>query len=346
MRKRCVLNISKEKKMKKILVTGGLGYIGSHTVVQLMQDPEVEVVIVDNECNSNPTVLDGIFRITQKIPKCIVADIRDANALRSIFANHAIDGIIHFAALKSVGESVKHPLEYYDTNVCGLVTLLQECPNVPFIFSSSCTVYGTPTTLPITESSPVQPALSPYGQTKIMGETIIKDAVCSGRLDKAVLLRYFNPIGAHDSLHIGEQPREPQNVVPILVETAAKKRERIQIFGNTYNTPDGTCIRDYIHVMDLVDAHIEALRWVQAQPPKTLEIFNIGTGQGVSVLTLIQTFEKVNHMDIPFEVVEKRQGDVPVIYADTFKANTMLGWKSQRTLEQALQSAWQFFSRF
>lgn len=328
--------------MKNILVTGGLGYIGSHTVVELLQDPEVHVIVVDNLCNAKPTVADGIFRITQRMPTCITADLRNVTAVRTLFAQHRIDGIIHFAALKSVGESSRIPLEYYDNNVGGLITLLQECPNVPFIFSSSCTVYGNPATLPITEASPVQVALSPYGQTKIMGETILTDAVKAGKLDKVVLLRYFNPIGAHDSLLIGEEPCEPQNLVPILVQVAQKKRDQLSVFGNNYKTEDGTCLRDYIHVMDLASAHVSAMEWLDDQPAKTLEIFNVGTGQGVSVFEMIQTFERVNRIIIPFQVVGRRSGDVPVIFADTTKANNVLQWKSKRTLEEALQSAWRF----
>jgi len=327
-----------------ILVTGGLGFIGSHTVVEL-QNEGFEVVIVDNLSNSSIDVLDKITKITGKQPLFEEIDLRDKQAVHQLFKKYtAISGVIHFAASKAVGESVENPLLYYENNLNSLIYLLQELqqkPEAHFIFSSSCTVYGEALQMPITENAPIQQAVSPYGNTKQIGEEIITDVTKVSNI-KAILLRYFNPIGAHPSAEIGELPMGvPQNLVPFITQTAMGLRKELSVFGNDYPTPDGTCIRDYIHVVDLAKAHVVALKRLIENKNKTnVEVFNIGTGNGNSVLEVIETFEKISGQKLPYKIVNRREGDVMQAYADTEKANTILGWKAQSTLAKALQSAW------
>ncbi len=330
----------------KILVTGGLGYIGSHTVVALQQ-AGFEVLIVDNMSNSSIDVLEGIVKITGVSPQFKYLDLRDKNEVHQYFKDHKdIDGIIHFAASKAVGESVENPLLYYENNLNTLVYLLQECNQhhiQNLIFSSSCTVYGEPDSLPITESAPVKEANSPYGNTKQISEEIIFDTTKISDLT-AIALRYFNPIGAHESAEIGELPLGvPQNLVPFITQTAIGLREQLSVFGNDYPTEDGSCIRDYIHVMDLAEAHVVALqRLLEKNNLTAFEVFNVGTGKGSSVFEVIQAFEKVSGTSLNYKVVDRRPGDVNAVYADTAKANKELGWKAQRDLEEALRSAWKW----
>jgi len=330
----------------KIVVTGGLGFIGSHTAVEL-QNQGFEVVIIDNLLNSTIEVLDGIARITGKVPVFEKLDLREKKAVQDFFKRHAdISGVIHFAASKAVNESVENPLLYYENNIGTLVYLLQEMEKkneANFIFSSSCTVYGQAEKMPITEDAPVQEAMSPYGNTKQIGEEIIKDVVKVSNI-KAVLLRYFNPVGAHPSAEIGELPiGVPQNLVPFITQTGIGLREELSVFGNDYPTPDGTCIRDYIHVVDLAKAHVVALqRLIEKKNSEKVEVFNVGTGTGSSVLEVIQTFEKISGQKLPYKIVGRREGDITVAYANTDKANAILGWKAQSTLEEALSSAWKW----
>jgi len=332
--------------MSKILVTGGLGYIGSHTVVELLAH-DYEVVIIDNLSNSSIEVLNRIKTISQKNPEFIKLDLREKQNVFQFFNTHTnLAGIIHFAASKAVGESVEKPLLYYENNVNTLVYLLQNCKKHTienFIFSSSCTVYGEPDTLPITEDTPVKPATSPYGKTKKISEEILQDT-CSVTPLKTIALRYFNPIGAHDSGLIGELPMGiPQNLVPFITQTAIGLRKELNVFGNDYPTPDGSCIRDYIHVVDLAKAHVVALQRLLSGKNKTpFEVFNIGTGKGSSVLEVVNTFEKVTRKKLPYKIVSRRAGDVIAVYADTTKAYKELGWKAQKTLEEALLSAWKW----
>ena len=330
----------------KILVTGGLGFIGSHTVVEL-QNEGFEVVAIDNLSNSSIEVLDGIEKITVKKPIFEKIDLREKSAVQNFFKKHQdISGVIHFAASKAVGESVENPLLYYENNINSLVYLLQELANLPqanFIFSSSCTVYGQAEKMPITEDASVQPANSPYGNTKQIGEEIINDVAKVTNI-KAVLLRYFNPIGAHSSAEIGELPiGVPQNLVPYITQTAYGLRKELSVYGNDYPTPDGTCIRDYIHVVDLAKAHVVALqRLLNKQNLEKVETFNLGTGKGSSVLEVITAFEKVSGQKLPYKIVGRREGDVISAYANTDKANKVLGWEAAFSLEDALASAWKW----
>lgn len=333
--------------MKKILVTGGLGYIGSHTVVEL-HHAGFGVVIVDNLSNSSIDVLENISKITGKTPVFEEIDLRIKEDCVSFFErNTDIVGIIHFAASKAVGESVENPLLYYENNLHTLVYMLQACKKHAIhniIFSSSCTVYGEPDALPITEDAPIKTANSPYGNTKQISEEILKD-VCYVTPDlKAIALRYFNPIGAHHTGLIGELPvGVPQNLVPFITQTAAGIREQLSVFGNDYDTPDGSCIRDYIHVVDLAKAHVVALqRLIDEHNNTNFEMFNIGTGTGSSVLEVVQAFEKVTGVPLNYKIVDRRPGDVVAIYADTAKANKILGWKAEKTMEEALESAWKW----
>ncbi|MGE5943764.1 MAG: UDP-glucose 4-epimerase GalE [Flavobacteriales bacterium] len=333
--------------MDKILVTGGLGFIGSHTVVEL-QNEGYEVVIIDNLSNSSLDVLDGITAITGKKPLFEKIDLRDRGHVEEFFKkHHDIKGVIHFAASKAVGESVKEPLMYYENNISTLVYILKEMKNFSsanFIFSSSCTVYGQADELPITENAPVKIAESPYGNTKQIGEEIIRDTCKIVPNVKAIALRYFNPIGAHESPKIGELPiGVPQNLVPFITQTAMGIREQLSVFGNDYPTPDGTCIRDYIHVVDLAKAHVIALkRLLENKNKSNYETFNLGTGKGSSVLEVIHSFEKVSGKKLNYKIVDRREGDVISAYADTKKANDELGWKSQLTLDDAMRSAWKW----
>lgn len=334
----------------KIVVTGGLGYIGSHTAVALMEQG-YEVVIIDNLSNSSFSVLEGISEITGNTPEFHKFDLRNKDAVTEFFdKNQDIDGIIHFAASKAVGESVEKPLLYYENNINSLVFILQEMKNKRlsnFIFSSSCTVYGQADELPITENAPVKKAASPYGNTKKIGEDIIADLTKSKKEFKAISLRYFNPIGAHPSVKIGELPiGVPQNLVPFITQTAIGKRKELAVFGDDYPTPDGTCIRDYIHVMDLAEAHVRALeRLLKNEGKSNYEVFNLGTGMGNSVLEMIQAFESATGEDLPYRMAPRREGDVVAAYADTQKANKVLGWKAKRSLEEALSSAWDWEKR-
>ncbi|WP_282786898.1 UDP-glucose 4-epimerase GalE [Flavobacterium croceum] len=330
----------------KILVTGGLGFIGSHTVVEL-QNEGFEVIIIDNLSNSSIEVLNGIESITGKKPLFENIDLREKKAVQDFFKAHkTIAGIIHFAASKAVGESVENPLLYYENNINSIVYILQELTqldNKNFIFSSSCTVYGQAQEMPITEQASVLPALSPYGNTKQIGEEIIQDVAKATELN-AILLRYFNPIGAHPTAEIGELPLGvPQNLVPFITQTAIGLREKLSVFGNDYPTPDGTAIRDYIHVVDLAKAHVIALkRLLEKQNATKVETFNLGTGTGSSVLEVITAFEKVSKQKLNYQIVARREGDITEAYADTEKANVILGWKAQFTLEDALDSAWKW----
>ena len=330
----------------KILVTGGLGFIGSHTVVEL-QNEGFEVIAIDNLSNSSIEVLDGIEKITGKKPIFENIDLREKLAVQNFFKkNNDIAGVIHFAASKAVGESVEKPLLYYENNINSLVYILQEMANLPlanFIFSSSCTVYGQAKKMPITEDASIQPANSPYGNTKQIGEEIINDVAKVTNIN-SVLLRYFNPIGAHSSAEIGELPLGiPQNLVPFITQTALGLRKELSVYGNDYPTPDGTCIRDYIHVVDVAKAHVIALqRLLNKQNNDKVEIFNLGTGNGSSVLEVIQAFEKVSGQKLPYKIVPRRSGDVISAYADTAKANKILGWNAELSLEEALASAWKW----
>lgn len=330
----------------KILVTGGLGYIGSHTAVALQQ-AGFEVLIVDNMSNSSIAVLEGITQITGVTPLFKFLDLRDKSEVQNYFKAHRdIDGIIHFAASKAVGESVDNPLLYYENNLNTLTYLLQECNkyNIQnFIFSSSCTVYGEPDSLPITEKAPIKKANSPYGNTKQISEEIIFDTTQVSNLN-SIALRYFNPIGAHESVEIGELPLGvPQNLVPFITQTAIGLREQLSVFGSDYPTKDGSCIRDYIHVMDLAESHVVALqRLLENKNKESFEVFNVGTGKGSTVFEVIQTFEKVSGKPLNYKVVDRRPGDVIAVYADTTQANNELGWKAKRGLEEALSSSWKW----
>ncbi len=332
--------------MKKILVTGGMGYIGSHTVVEL-QKSGFEPVIIDNLSNSNAKIVDLIARITGKKPLFEKLDMCDLPALQSFFEKHTdIAGVIHFAAYKAVGESVNRPLKYYRNNIVSLLNLLQ-CmellPNKNLVFSSSCTVYGQPDKLPVTELAPVKPAISPYGNTKQIAEEIIQDTVSQQDI-KAISLRYFNPIGAHESGLIGELPLGvPDNLVPYITQTAIGKREKLTVFGNDYNTPDGTCIRDYIYVSDLAKAHVIALnRMLEKKNEQSHEIFNIGTGTGYSVLDAINSFEKSTGVKLNWAFSDRRPGDVEKVWADTTLANLKLGWKAEKDLDVMMATAWKW----
>lgn len=330
----------------KILVTGGLGFIGSHTAVEL-QNAGFDVVIIDNLSNSSESVLNGITAITGKKPVFEKMDLREKAAVVDLFKRHSdISGIIHFAASKAVGESVQNPLLYYENNLGSLVYLLQEMTQLKqanFIFSSSCTVYGQAGKMPITENAPIQPALSPYGNTKQIGEEIIIDTAKATGIN-SILLRYFNPIGAHESAEIGELPiGVPQNLVPFITQTAMGLRNELSVYGNDYPTPDGTCIRDYIHVVDLAKAHVVALqRLIDKKNIDKVEVFNLGTGKGSSVLEVINAFEKVSGQKLPYKIVPRREGDVVEAYASTRKANEILGWTAESSLEDALESAWKW----
>ncbi|MDG1962468.1 MAG: UDP-glucose 4-epimerase GalE [Flavobacteriaceae bacterium] len=329
--------------MKHILVTGGLGYIGSHTVVALQQNG-YHVLIVDDLSNSELNVLEGIETISGVRPEFIQMDLKDKRAVERLFESYTIEGVIHFAASKAVGESVENPLLYYENNINALVYLLQNCLSHQVhhvIFSSSCTVYGEPDELPITESAPIKRALSPYGNTKQIAEEIIQDT-CGVSDLRCILLRYFNPIGAHDSAKIGELPKGvPQNLVPFITQTAAGLRPKLSVFGDDYPTEDGSCIRDYIHVMDLAEAHVQALeRLLKQKQVSEVEVFNLGTGKGNSVLEVIKAFEHATGVAVPHQIVARRPGDVVAVYADTQKASQVLGWSTKRDLKQALASAW------
>lgn len=325
--------------MKNILVTGGLGYIGSHTVVELYNHG-YEPIIVDDLSNTSLNMLDGIRSITGKEPKFYREDVRNTEAMTNIIKDNGVHSVIHFAAHKAVGESVQEPLKYYDNNIGGLVSLLQamkSCGIKNIVFSSSCTVYGEPDTSPVNESSPIKKANSPYGNTKQIGEEILADC----RFLNTVALRYFNPIGAHASAKIGELPLGvPNNLVPYITQTAAGIREKLTVFGNDYNTKDGTCVRDYIHVTDLAVAHVKSLDYIERHPDNQFEVFNIGTGNGMTVLEIIQAFENVNNLKLNYSIGMRREGDVEKVWADAGKARNILGWTAQLDLNEMVRSAW------
>ncbi|MCG8698949.1 MAG: UDP-glucose 4-epimerase GalE [Bacteroidales bacterium] len=333
--------------MARILVTGGTGYIGSHTVVELIESG-YDVVIVDNLSNSRADVVDGIEKITGKRPPLEVFDLCEKDKVFDLFKKYGtIDAIIHFAALKAVGESTEIPLEYYHNNIESLLNLLiamKEFDTPSFVFSSSCTVYGQPDELPVTEKAPIKKALSPYGNTKQIAEEIIEDSIKAIDNIKAISLRYFNPIGAHPSALIGELPiGVPLNLVPFVTQTAFGLREKLSVFGNDYNTTDGTCIRDYINVVDLAKAHVVAVaRLVENKNKKNYEIFNLGTGKGSSVLEIIKTFEEATEQKLNYEIVDRRAGDVEQVWADTDFANNELGWTAKIPLSDTLKSAWEW----
>ncbi len=333
------------KTKKRILVTGGLGYIGSHTVVEL-QEAGYEVYIIDNLSNSRPGVADRIASITGIRPHTEIFDLQDRDRLLRYFQEHRIDGVIHFAASKAVGESVQKPLHYYRNNLVSLMNVLEAMRasgSRHIIFSSSCTVYGQADQMPITENAPLKPAESPYGNTKKISEDILSDFAGVSDI-RVVSLRYFNPIGAHPSAQIGELPLGvPQNLVPFITQTAAGIREELSVFGSDYPTPDGTAIRDYIHVVDLAQAHIAALKYLsEGKNSDTIEFFNVGTGKGSSVLEVIHAFERATGVKLRYKMAPRRPGDITEAYADTTKANRILGWKARKTLEQALYDAWQW----
>lgn len=347
-----LLNMDEEGE-NKVLVTGGLGYIGSHTVVELIEQG-YEVCIVDNLSNSNIKVLEGIEKITEVRPVYENIDCCDYVAMdKFLTKNSGIKSIIHFAAYKAVGESVEKPLPYFRNNLQSLVTLLELMPvhhvnNI--VFSSSCTVYGQPDVLPVNETCPIKPALSPYGATKQMCEEIIRNTVAASNGEqKAILLRYFNPIGAHPTSLIGELPNGvPNNLLPFVAQTAAGIRKKLKIFGNDYNTPDGSCIRDYIDVVDLAKAHLAAMKRMEeagagfGKESDGVEVYNIGTGKGLSVLEIVEKFEAVNGIKVPREIAPRREGDIEQVWADATLANTKLGWKAEVPIEDTLKNIWQW----
>ncbi len=327
-----------------ILVTGGAGFIGSHTVVALSA-AGFTPIIVDDFSNSNHVVLRGIEKILGHKPRCYPDNCHDADVLRRIFTENEISGVIHFAAFKAVGESMQEPLKYYDNNIGSLIVLLTtmleyNIPNI--IFSSSATVYGEPDVLPVHENSPTPPAESVYGNTKQIGEEIIRDTAAAGKPLKGISLRYFNPIGAHPTANIGELPiGVPNNLVPFITQTAAGVRSELTVFGTDYPTPDGSCLRDFIHVMDLAEAHVAALKYLIKSPAPTIyDVFNVGTGHGNSVLEIIKTFEAVSSRPLNYRIGERRVGDVAAVYADVTKIHERLGWQAKRSLREALEDAW------
>jgi len=333
--------------MSTILVTGGTGYIGSHTAVELLEEG-MDVVIIDNLSNSNLEVLDGIKEITGKQPYFEKVDLRDRSATYGVFEKYRkIEAIIHFAAFKAVGESVEKPLAYYENNLLSLIHLLEAMKMYKvtnMVFSSSCTVYGEPDSLPVTEEAPIKKASSPYGNTKQICEEILQDSLESSPENGIISLRYFNPIGAHPSAKIGELPIGiPNNLIPFVTQTAMGIRDTLRVFGDDYNTPDGSAIRDYINVVDLARAHVVAIRrLIENKQKASYEVFNLGTGRGLSVLEIIEAFQKTTGQKLNFKVVERREGDVEKVYADTGYANDELGWKAEKGIEETLLSAWQW----
>ncbi len=335
----------------KVLITGGTGYIGSHTAVELI-DQGYEVVIIDNLSNSEGFIVDRIEQITGTKPKFYQFDLLDEDKLDSFFAeNKDLSGIIHFAAAKAVGESVEKPIYYYKNNLGGMLNLLSAMKKyniLNFVFSSSCTVYGQPDVLPVTENAPIKPAESPYGYTKQVCENILKDTINSGLAINGIALRYFNPIGAHSSGLIGELPRGvPNNLLPFITQTGYGIRKELSVFGDDYNTPDGSCIRDYIHVVDLAKAHIVAIeRLINKKNKLQYEIFNLGTGNGFSVFEVIKSFEKVTNSKLNYKVVDRRAGDIEQIWADTTFANEELGWKAEKNIDEMTLSAWKWENNY
>lgn len=332
--------------MKKILVTGGLGYIGSHTVVEL-QSAGYDVVVIDNLDNSTEEVKERIVSISGRSIDLVIGDVNDQTIMNRIFKEHDFYGVVHFAAYKAVGESVDNPIKYYENNVSGLITLLgaMERHGVQnLIFSSSCTVYGIADDLPVTEDTPIKSAESPYGTTKIIGEEIIQDYAKHKNI-KTVLLRYFNPVGAHPSAQIGELPNGvPSNLVPYITQTAAGIREQLVIHGNDYNTSDGTCIRDYIHVVDLAKAHVKAMTFADKMP-NSVDVFNVGTGHGYTVLEVVKAFEERCNIRLNYRIGPRREGDVEQIFADTHKINDVLQWQAEYDLHDMMYHAWMWQKR-
>ncbi len=331
--------------MKKILVTGGLGFIGSHTVVELVQSG-YEPIIIDDLSNSHISILDQLTTILGFKPKFHQVDLCDEAAVNNLVtAEPDVTGIIHFAAFKAVGESVQFPLKYYRNNFYSLLNLLNAYYGKPlnFVFSSSCTVYGQPDQLPVTEDAPVKAAQSPYGNTKQIAEEILKDMIASGSNYKVVSLRYFNPVGAHESALIGELPiGVPQNLVPFITQTAIGKREKVTVFGDDYNTPDGSCIRDYIHVVDLAKAHVAALKLMEEESFKGYDVFNIGTGKGTSVLEVINAFERATGVKLPYTIGPRRGGDVEQVWGDVTKSEKVLKWRAELDVDTMMASAWKW----
>ncbi|HWZ16217.1 MAG TPA: UDP-glucose 4-epimerase GalE [Mucilaginibacter sp.] len=331
--------------MSKILVTGGLGYIGSHTVVELVA-AGYEPVIVDDLSNSNPKILDQLARIIGFKPKFYQFDLCDEKKTANFIATEPdIAGVIHFAASKAVGESVHEPLKYYRNNLYSLINVLDAYNDqqVNVVFSSSCTVYGQPDVLPVTEEAPIKPAQSPYGNTKQIAEEILKDTVAAGKAEKVISLRYFNPVGAHESALIGELPiGVPQNLVPFITQTAIGKRKKITVFGDDYNTKDGSCVRDYIHVVDLAKAHVAALKLMERENFKGYEVFNLGTGQGNTVLEIIIAFEQTTGVKLNYEIGPRRSGDVEQVWGDVTKAAKQLNWKAELGIDTMMSSAWEW----
>ncbi|MFC3880996.1 UDP-glucose 4-epimerase GalE [Algoriphagus namhaensis] len=329
--------------MKKILITGGAGYIGSHTAVELVK-AGLQPVIIDDLSNSNRQVLERLKELTGQDIPFFEGDCGDQALLNQIFGLHRISGIIHFAAYKAVGESTENPLKYYQNNVGSLMTILsfmKEKGIKDLVFSSSCTVYGQPDVLPVTESTPRKDAESPYGNTKKICEDILVDMVKSEAGLRVISLRYFNPVGAHSSAKIGELPLgTPNNLVPFVTQTAAGIREKLTVFGGDYDTPDGTCIRDYIHVVDLADAHLRAIEYLGEQEMNFYDVFNVGTGTGNSVLEVIQSFEKVSGQKLNYEIGPRRPGDVIQVWADTQKINKVLGWYPKLSLDESMRDSW------
>ena len=330
----------------QILITGGAGFIGSHTYVVLKENGYTPI-IVDNFSNSSKQVIKNLEIITKEAVIYEEGDVNDPQVYDHIFTKYDIKGIIHFAASKAVGESVENPLKYYRNNVAATVLLLEKMAQYGLsnlVFSSSCTVYGQPETLPATEESPVQPATSPYGNSKQICEEIIRDTVATSSSLKAIALRYFNPIGAHESALIGELPLgTPANLIPFLTQSVAGLRGPLQVWGTDYPTPDGTAIRDYIHVVDLAKAHVKALAYlIDGKSDVNYDFFNIGTGQGSSVMEVITAFEKATGKKVPYEVRDRRAGDITAVYASTNKSNQVLGWKTEYSLEKALQDSWKW----
>ena len=329
---------------KTVLVSGGAGYIGSHTAVELI-NAGLNVVVADNLSNSDMSGVEGVRKITGVDVPFINVDCCDKEAFRKVFEQYEFDSVIHFAAFKAVGESVANPMKYYRNNLLSfmnVVDLMREFNRHNIVFSSSATVYGEAEELPVTEQTPRKPATSSYGNTKQMCEDILRDSVTAYSDLKGIALRYFNPIGAHSSALIGELPRGvPQNLVPFITQTAAGIRECLSVFGDDYNTPDGSCLRDYIDIVDLAKAHVAAIkRMIDNKNKERYEIFNVGTGRAVSVLELVTLFEKVNELKLNYKVAPRRPGDVVAIWADTSLANEELGWKAERPLEETLRSAW------
>jgi UDP-glucose 4-epimerase len=333
------------KKIKNILVTGGAGFIGSHTVVQLLHSG-FQVIIADDLSNSREEVIGSIEKITGKRPEFIKVDLCDKVKTGELFDKFSIDAVIHFAAKKLVGESVEQPLDYYHTNLESLMNVIRECIRTgvkDIVFSSSCSVYGQPEQLPVSESADLMPAESPYGNTKKVSEDILRDVSRAEPLN-VIALRYFNPAGAHSSGLIGEYPlNQPTNLMPVITQVAAGKRSKLQVFGSDYDTPDGTCIRDYIHVVDLADAHVSALNYLDERKDENtscFETFNVGTGTGVSVLEIISAFEKVNGVKLNYEIAARRSGDVEKVYGDTSRINKIMGWKAKLGVDEMVRSAW------